>query len=73
MNWQDTFALLVVAIAAIHLGRRVVRRLSGRVEGGCASCPARDAASGPGPLVQLTQRRSRAKGGTPANTHHKVS
>lgn len=67
MNWQDTIALLLVAIAAGYIAWRVVgliRRRGGSCGsgGGCGSCSAQETLpEGAKPLVELELPERTAK------------
>lgn len=60
-DWQTWAAFAIVAGAAIYLGRSLVRKMTGKAQSGCASCPnnaSKSAASGRSeakvlPLVQI--------------------
>lgn len=44
-DWQTVVALIIVALAAGFVARRMIGLLNGRSQSGCASCPSRNSSS----------------------------
>lgn len=61
MNWQSVIAIVIVAVAALWLIRRVVRTVRGGLRGevnpGCGHCPKRQTKQADTTLVQLDKPR----------------